>query len=149
MCVCVVGSLMVGKHSLVEDDHALDLDTIEAREAGIPGPAVFDVLASAHARYVLYYLAVESTASLEELASVVAGLEAMLSDSLASVEDHRRAKMNLVHAVLPKLEELGCLEFDRDEDVIIRLEIPAMVREVLGLDADLSVDDASGSSEGT
>lgn len=98
------------------------LDVLDAAEGERSLDTAFRLLSDAHVRYVLYYLSDRSSASLDELAGVVAGLEATERRSVATRTDHERIRIRLHHAVLPKLEENGVVEFDPGEETVTRVE---------------------------
>jgi predicted transcriptional regulator len=67
-----------------------------------------DLLSSAYRRRVIYTLRKDGTASVGELA------EALVSAGVADVRE--RAVASLVHAHLPKLAEVGVVEYDDPND---------------------------------
>lgn len=100
-----------------EDDRTLD--------------EIFDLLSDRYVRHSLYYLFDRTSTSLDELADLVAGLEAVESDAITTPEDHERIRVRLYHVVLPKLDAHGYVEFDTDEHSVTRTEVPATVHSLL------------------
>lgn len=73
---------------------------------------LLDVLSSHRRRYLLYYLQGTETADVDEITNhVVEELEDS-SGSPAPAERFERTKANVVHTDLPKLRELGIVEYD-------------------------------------
>lgn len=109
---------------------------LRAMDERVPSDEVFTLLADPYARYVIYYLHAQSATTLDELAAVIAGLEATESKRVATPSDHERIHLRLYHVVLPKLETRGYLELDPDGQTVERKRIPTEVSEMLGLPVD-------------
>ena len=119
------------------DPHRLeiDLDVLRSLESELPLDELFNALADEYTRYTLYYLSDQPTVTLEQLADVVAGIEATTADAVATPADHGRIRIHLYHITIPRLEELGYVDFDPDEQTVTRATMPPAVRTVLGMDS--------------
>ena len=101
----------------------LDLDHLRTLEGEVQLSELFDVLSDEYARYTLYHLADQPSTTLERLTAVVAGIEATVTGAAVTLAAHGRIRIRLSHAVLPKLDELGYLEFDREDRTITRVQL--------------------------
>ena len=117
-----------------DDRTGIDLGTLRELEGEASLDEVLSVLSDSHARYTLYYLAEESTASLEELAAVVTGLEAEATDDVATAADEETVRTRLYHLVLPELDDHGYVAFDADEGTVTATETPTWVEPFVGLE---------------
>ena len=107
------------------------LEAIEAMESDASPDVLLDVLSDRYARYVLYYLSEEPTATLEGLADTAIGLAATETGSIASPRDRDEMCVRLYHLVLPKLDDAGYIAFDSETRRVERAEIPAVLDELL------------------
>lgn len=94
---------------------------------------VHGVLSNPRYRYVVRYLHEHPTTRLDRLADVVAGAEAAATGGIATGTDRRDARISLHHAVLPKLDALGYVEYDPAEKTVARAAIPPAVNSLLGI----------------
>lgn len=75
---------------------------------------IFDALSQVERRYALYYLRDRETATVEELATVLAGWLRSRRDQqeIVTPGDRQRVKVSLHHNHLPKLEDAGFVRYD-------------------------------------
>lgn len=111
----------------------------DGRNGDRSGPAVdaiddevFVALRNRHRRYTLYFLDEHDCASVDELADVLAGWEA-LESGVTTREDRTDFHAALVHRHLPLLEAAGLI--DREDTVVRRSNwqepVPAFVKQAL------------------
>jgi predicted transcriptional regulator len=117
---------------MADDPPATLLDVLEAIEGEQPVDETLAVLSDRYARYVLYYLAEHASASLDELAEVVAGWEATDRDTITTTDEYGRIRMRLYHVVLPKLDAVDYVDFDTSDVTVRRADVPSFVSSVLG-----------------
>lgn len=117
-----------------DDRTGIDLGALRELEGEAPLDEMLSVLSDPHARYTLYYLSEESTVSLEELATVVTGLEAEAADDVATAGDEKAVRTRLYHLVLPNLDDHGYVAFDADEQTVTATETPTWVEPFVGLE---------------
>ena len=80
---------------------------------------VFEVLKSPRRRYALYYLRREGGESeLSDLTEQVAAWENETTPAALSTEQRKRVYISLYQTHLPKLDETGIVDYDRDEGVV-------------------------------
>ncbi|AGB39728.1 DUF7344 domain-containing protein [Natronococcus occultus] len=91
------------------------------------------LLSEREIRTTLGYLYDHSDATVDELAAVVAGTEAVGEETIAGQRAYDRARISLHHSVLPQLDDHGLLEFDPDAGAVDEVDIPSAVYEVLGV----------------
>ena len=96
-----------------------------------PMDELLTTLSDPRARYALCVLERRSDVGLEELTEAVTGMEAAAEDSVASRTDRERNRVRLYHAVLPKLDALGCVEFDSAEKRVARANVPTEISALL------------------
>ena len=111
------------------------LEAVEAMESDAASDVLLDVLSDRYARYVLYHLSDESTATLDALADTATGLAAAESGAIATPGDREEIRVRLYHLVLPKLDDAGYLEFDSETRTVERGEVPAVLDELLRREA--------------
>jgi len=76
---------------------------------------VFDVLSSSRRRYVLYYLSQrEQPVELPSLAEEVAAWETESTVEDLSSQERKRVYVSLYQTHIPKLEEVGLVDYDQD-----------------------------------
>ncbi|WP_135824329.1 DUF7344 domain-containing protein [Halorussus ruber] len=102
------------------------------------GPAesvseLFDALRRSNCRYALYYLQDRETATLAELATVVASwTQARAADpEIVTPEDRQRVMVSLHHADLPALEDAGLVRYDFDSKTVTAESLPEMADAIL------------------
>ena len=89
------------------------------------------LLSDRFVRYTLYYVTSEPATSLDELADVLAGLEAIEHGAIITPAGHEQIRIQLYHIVLPKLANSGYVRFDRDDLTVERADIPPSISTVL------------------
>lgn len=98
------GATKAGESS--PEEHSLDYDVC------------FDLLSNHRRRYTLHYLKQNgSTADLGELSEQIAAWENGISQDRISYDQRKRVYTSLQQVHLPKLDELGIIEFDEREGV--------------------------------
>jgi hypothetical protein len=76
---------------------------------------IFDVLSSSRRRYVLYYLSQnEEPVELPALAEEVAAWETESTVEELSSQERKRVYVSLYQTHIPKLEEVGLVDYDQD-----------------------------------
>lgn len=94
---------------------------IESGASGVSHDQGFDLLSNHRRRYVLYYLhESDQRAELGELAEVVAAWENEVSVSEVSSADRKRVYTSLQQVHLPRMDDLGVVDFD-DREGTVRL----------------------------
>jgi len=94
---------------------------IESGSEGVSHDQGFDLLSNHRRRYVLYYLHErDQRAELGELAEIVAAWENEVSLSEVSSADRKRVYTSLQQVHLPRMDDLGVVEFD-DREGTVRL----------------------------
>jgi hypothetical protein len=78
----------------------------------------YRALATAQRRRALYVLLVQEAATVDELATVLAGWEATDTGTMRSPADHRRIGVDLRHRDLPMLAEAGLVDYDAEAEVV-------------------------------
>ena len=109
----------------------IDLEALQALESSLDLDEVFSVLSNTYARYTLYYLSDEPTTTLDQLADVVTGVEATVDDAIATPTDREHVEIHLYHVVLPKLEDIGYIDFDSEGGIVTRTMVPPKVYTLL------------------
>ncbi|QLG27382.1 hypothetical protein HUG10_07395 [Halorarum halophilum] len=91
-------------------------------------------------RYILYHLLEHESTEFDELVDVIAAIET--GDTAAGSPDAVRTRIavELYHVRLPKLDDLGLIEYDHDSGIIRYGNPPPYVEKVLHLTQDF--DDA-------
>lgn len=80
---------------------------------------VFNILSSARRRYVIYYLRKrDEEVPLTELASQVAAWEYETDPDELTDQQEKRVYVSLYQTHLPKLAELGIVDYDRERGVV-------------------------------
>jgi hypothetical protein len=76
--------------------------------------AVFDAISDSNRRYILYYLRDRKTATLGELATVVASWKRAREpeSEVVTNDDRKQVLASLHHADLPYLDDVGFVEYD-------------------------------------
>lgn len=91
--------------------------------------ATFEVLSAAERRHALYYLREHEAATLDELATVVAGWLRAREDEagVATPEDRERVRAELHHVHLPRLAAAGIVCYDLDSGEVTLRALPAFL----------------------
>jgi len=116
------------------------IDSTSSGEAPSPMPAesvleldeVFSALSHPRRRYLLYTLVngnCEET--LTELATKIAAWEQDKTTGDVTQEERRRVHASLYHSHVPKLADLGIIEYHEGEDIIVRTRDTEQVQAVL------------------
>jgi len=95
---------------------------------------VSDVLSDPYSQYVLRYLHKHRTAKLEELVDVVFGAEVAGSDRIATPATREPVRSSICNTVLPKLDELGYVDFTPRKQTVTRTDIPREAFSAMGVD---------------
>jgi len=108
--------------------------------------AGFGAVADARRRYALYYLRERESATLDELATVVAGWRAAREDPTGGVTpaDRDRVRTELHHVHLPALASAGAVSYDADAGVVTLESLSPFLDAVL----DRSLADERTAAEG-
>lgn len=85
------------------------------------------------ARHALRYVDAHPEATLAEVADAVAGFEAADTDAIVTASTRDRFQIKLYHVVLPRLDDVGLVQFDRTARTVERADIPDGVAAVLEL----------------
>lgn len=93
---------------------------------------VFDILSSPRRRYVLYYLRTsEEPVKLTDLAEHVAAWENETDPEAISEQERKRVYVSLYQTHIPRLAEVGVIEYDKESGYISLAEEAADVDEYL------------------
>ena len=102
------------------DEPALDQDVI------------FDVLSSSRRRYVLYYLSqYDDPVELPTLAEEVAAWETESTVEELSSQERKRVYVSLYQTHVPKLEEVGLVEYDQDTGEVSLTDQSSQIQDFL------------------
>lgn len=112
---------------------ARDRDDAGFPESAIDQDTLFEALAHERRRYLLYTLMEDESWSLLELARKLAAWEEDVSEADADETVVERTYASLYHAHVPKLADLGIIEFDRETETITKGENAEQVLHVLEL----------------
>lgn len=103
-------------------------------EDGRPTNDGYRALSNPTVRYVLRHLHRHPTASLDELADVVAGAEAAAAGGVVDADRRDRLRLYLHHVTIPRLEAVGYVEYDLGDRTVARIDVPPSVYALLGID---------------
>jgi hypothetical protein len=93
---------------------------------------VFEALDHPRRRYLLYTLINGSSEeSLAELATTIAAWEREKPEAAVTDDERTDVQLTLYHSHVPKLANLGVLEYREDEDIIVRARNTEQVQAVL------------------
>jgi hypothetical protein len=93
--------------------------------------AQLTVLSKAHVRHTLRYLDQQETATLEEIADAVCGMQAVDSDSVMTSTQRDRIRITLYHVTLPQLDDLNYITYDRESRTVTEMTIPQDVSSIV------------------
>ncbi|WP_170977290.1 DUF7344 domain-containing protein [Halorussus salinisoli] len=95
--------------------------------------SIFDALSRTERRYLLYYLHDRGTATVEELATVLAGWLQVHENEVEIVtpDDRQRVQVSLHHVDLPKLEDEGFVRYDSDSGEVTLDSMPETFDSIL------------------
>lgn len=99
-------------------DHP-DYSTFDEFEDELPVRALLETLSDPFARYTVYYLYEETTASLDTLADAIIGWVNSNTGQIATRSDRDRARLLLYHVHLPMLDSLDAVQFDAENRTVI------------------------------
>lgn len=116
------------------DHFTPDLLALQAAADEIPVDDVIRLLGDRDARNAVVYLRDHRTATLEELADVLAAVAAGSDGRIAEQSDRERIRIRLYHVILPQLDELGFIAFDSERNTVSETTIPEPVTDYLGID---------------
>lgn len=109
------------------DGNPIDHDA----DGDLPGPDVlFDALANATRRHVLYYLFAEREATVHDIADVLVGWR-LSATTVVDAQSHERIVLSLCHVHLPKLADAGLIDYDREANTASLASLPNPVRAVV------------------
>jgi hypothetical protein len=122
-------------------------DLIDDRRHGggdLPLDDVFDLLRNQRRRGVLQYLrdSTDGTATLDELAEHIAAKENDVEIEQLTSSQRKRVYIGLYQCHLPKMDELGVIEYNQSRGRIDLQDISQIVPFLDGLDADPPTEDA-------
>lgn len=102
--------------------------------------ATFAALSDARCRHVFYYLRERESATLDELATVLAGWLNAREDGarVATPDDRERVQVGLHHGQLPNLSAAGFVRYDPDSGEVALADLPEFVE--VAIDRSLAVD---------
>ena len=90
-------------------------------------------LANPLARHTVRFIDAHPKATLDEVADAVAGFEAADTDAIVTASTRDRFQIKLYHVVLPRLDDVGLVQFDRTARTVERADIPDGVAALLEL----------------
>ncbi|RBI60792.1 hypothetical protein DMJ13_17805 [halophilic archaeon] len=100
---------------------------------GISQEQIFELLQSPRRRYTLYYLLHEGNAvDLSDLATHVAAWEHDTTPDRLTTKQRKRVYISLYQTHIPKLEEVGLLDYDRETGTIHPLHRARHLERYLG-----------------
>ncbi len=106
---------------------------MSSQEPEISQSDVFDVLSNPRRRFVLYYLReVESPVQLNDLARAIAAWENDTDESELTDQDRKRVYVSLYQTHIPKLTDVGLVEYDQDEGTVSLTDRSSVIDEYLG-----------------
>ncbi|PCR90157.1 DUF7344 domain-containing protein [Natrinema ejinorense] len=116
------------------NDHNMpDISALQSATSEIPVDDVIRTLGDRHARNAIIYLHDHPRATFDELADVLAASEASDDDTISTPADRERIRIQLYHAILPRLAEVGFVRFDSETNTVTDTTIPKPVVDALGI----------------
>lgn len=110
---------------------------MDQREAHLSQDVVFDILSSPRRRYVLYYLrTTDGPIKLTDLAEQVAAWENETSPAEITEQERKRVYVSLYQTHIPRLDEAGIVEYDKDSGNIVLVEDAAGIDDYLSTPED-------------
>lgn len=92
---------------------------MSSKQPEISQSDVFDVLSNPRRRFVLYYLReIDETVELNELAKAIAAWENNTDESELTDQDRKRVYVSLYQTHIPKLTDVGLVEYDQDSGTV-------------------------------
>lgn len=102
------------------------------RASGLPDSVVFDMLSNARRRYVLASLQDTDEVTVRELSRDIAAWENEVEPSAVTSTQRKRVYTALHQTHLPRLDEYGVVEYDRDRAEVRATERLDVFRSYLG-----------------
>jgi DNA-binding transcriptional ArsR family regulator len=100
---------------------------------------VFDVLSNPRRRFVLYYLReIDETVELNELAKAIAAWENDTDESELTDQDRKRVYVSLYQTHIPKLTDVGLVEYDQDSGTVHLTDRTSVIDDYL-TDSDTAI----------
>lgn len=101
-------------------------------ETELSQDVIFDVLSSSRRRYVLYYLSQrDEPVELPSLAEEVAAWETETAVEDLSSQERKRVYVSLYQTHIPKLEEVGLVDYDQDSGDVDLTERSSQIQSFL------------------
>ena len=92
---------------------------MSSKQPDISQSDVFDVLSNPRRRFVLYYLReIDESVELNELAKAIAAWENDTDESELTDQDRKRVYVSLYQTHIPKLTDVGLVEYDQDSGTV-------------------------------
>ncbi|WP_135824331.1 DUF7344 domain-containing protein [Halorussus ruber] len=119
------------------DSHSTDADSSDSDSANTDTAAevdaAFRVLSDVHRRYALYYLRDRETATIAELATILAGWLGTRGDAsrVVTTEERERLLVALHHAHLPELTKADLVSYDPETGDVSVESLPEIVEAAL------------------
>lgn len=108
-------------------------------ESELSQDVVFDILSSSRRRYVLYHLRMTGeTVKLTDLAEKVAAWENDVEPSEISEQERKRVYVSLYQTHIPRLSDVGLIEYDKDSGRIALADKASDIDKYLGNEAQYS-----------
>lgn len=105
---------------------------MESKESHLSQDVVFDVLSSPRRRYVLYYLrTVDEPVKLTDLADKVAAWENEVAPEDISEKERKRVYVSLYQTHVPRLDDAGIIQYDKESGNIVLSEEATAIDEYL------------------
>ncbi|ELZ03141.1 hypothetical protein C482_03934 [Natrialba chahannaoensis JCM 10990] len=111
-----------------------DFSAIEETASGQTLDEWLELLAKPKTRITLAYLHDHPNATVDELATAIAGKTAVETGRIVTEAEYDEACIYLYHSILPRLDDYGVLEYDHAESAVRDATIPAAVVAVLEID---------------
>ena len=92
---------------------------MSSKQPDISQSDVFDVLSNPRRRFVLYYLReIDESVELNDLAKAIAAWENDTDESELTDQDRKRVYVSLYQTHIPKLTDVGLVEYDQDSGTV-------------------------------
>lgn len=125
---------------MIENDATVDGTTVtsaesaadESTQSGLVPSDVFRALQHSRRRYVLRALAEEGEQTLAELATGVVAWEQDKCPERVTDAEREQCRTSLYHSHVPKLADIGVLDFETGDEILVRATSDEQVQAVLG-----------------
>ncbi|WP_058366566.1 DUF7344 domain-containing protein, partial [Haloparvum sedimenti] len=87
----------------------------------------FTSLASARRRRLLVLLSDEESRPIDELATLLAGWDATEKRPMTNAAERDRIRVDLRHVHLPMLDEVGLVDYDRENEEVAPVPLPDLI----------------------